>query len=78
MILHLASFDKPIGTLRGFRYERKTQSSHDLLSTYSNVLRPTVLRSLSKDWNRYKPKANTANKVPYFLEKLYNSAVYAN
>ena len=33
-------------------------------------------RSLLNDWNHYKLKANTAIEVPYFLEQIYNPAVY--
>ena len=28
-----------------------------------------------KVWDRYRPKANTANKVPYFVEKFSNLAI---
>ena len=31
-----------------------------------------------KVWDRYRPKANTANKVPHFAEQFPNPAIHAN
>jgi hypothetical protein len=47
-----------------------------MLHLYSNLPPPTSRRSLSKDWNKYEPEADTVNKVPYLLEFFYNPEVY--
>jgi hypothetical protein len=31
-----------------------------------------------EEFNRYKLKANTANKMPYFAELFYNPVIYAD
>ena len=45
---------------------------------YSAFSPPMSRRSLMKDWNRYKRKTNTANKVPYIAEQFPNLAIHAN